>query len=192
MPPSEYGIDPTRIGRILGLVQMGEIKMQLAREVEREAKTSSTPIEPPPVENKVNASPVVGNTAVKVENKTPEILKTVENIPMVLKREEGWRDEITVVLIPGQGLEYKLAMKSNAQAQFHWTANGSILNYDLHGDGKGQSISYKKGRGVLEDEGTVKAAFDGYHGWFWRNRTYQDVTLTLRAKGNYSKLKRMI
>ena len=30
--PAEYGIDPTRIGRVLGLTQMGEIKVRLARE----------------------------------------------------------------------------------------------------------------------------------------------------------------
>lgn len=30
--PAEYGIDPTRIGRALGLTQMGEIKVRLARE----------------------------------------------------------------------------------------------------------------------------------------------------------------
>lgn len=30
--PSEYAVDPTRVGRLLGLTQMGEIKLQLAAE----------------------------------------------------------------------------------------------------------------------------------------------------------------
>src|SRR5688572_4962044 len=30
--PSEYGMDPTGVGRTLGLTQMGEIKVQLAEE----------------------------------------------------------------------------------------------------------------------------------------------------------------
>ena len=30
--PAEYGVDPTGIGRVLGLKEMGEIKMQLLRE----------------------------------------------------------------------------------------------------------------------------------------------------------------
>lgn len=30
--PAEYGVDPTRVGRVLGLTEMGEIKMRLARE----------------------------------------------------------------------------------------------------------------------------------------------------------------
>lgn len=35
--PAEYGIDPTRIGRVLGLTQMGEIKVRLAREAAENA-----------------------------------------------------------------------------------------------------------------------------------------------------------
>lgn len=30
--PAEYGVDPTGIGEVMGLTEMGEIKMQLARE----------------------------------------------------------------------------------------------------------------------------------------------------------------
>ncbi|MGI9078303.1 MAG: hypothetical protein ACR2G6_13390 [Gemmatimonadaceae bacterium] len=31
--PAEYGVDPTGIGRLLGLAQMGEIKVALAKEM---------------------------------------------------------------------------------------------------------------------------------------------------------------
>jgi hypothetical protein len=34
--PAEYAIDPTRIGRVLGLTEMGEVKMQLAKEAAAE------------------------------------------------------------------------------------------------------------------------------------------------------------
>jgi len=30
--PAEYGVDPTRVGRVLGLTQMGEVKQALAEE----------------------------------------------------------------------------------------------------------------------------------------------------------------
>ncbi len=33
--PAEYGVDPTRVGRVLGLTQMGEIKMTLAEEARK-------------------------------------------------------------------------------------------------------------------------------------------------------------
>lgn len=35
--PAEYGIDPTRVGRVLGLTRMGEIKTRLAKEAAADA-----------------------------------------------------------------------------------------------------------------------------------------------------------
>lgn len=66
------------------------------------------------------------------------------------------------------------------------------MNFDTHGDGGGKSVSYEKGRGVASDEGTLEAAFTGNHGWFWRNRTDGDVTLTLRTSGNYADIQRLV
>jgi hypothetical protein len=43
--PAEYGIDPTRIGRVLGLTQMGEIKVRLAREAAADAAADAAAIE---------------------------------------------------------------------------------------------------------------------------------------------------
>lgn len=67
-----------------------------------------------------------------------------------------------------------------------------VLNYDTHGDGGGQSVSYEQGRGVPEQERELDAAFTGNHGWFWRNRTNADVTVTLRTTGAYSEMKRVL
>ena len=36
------------------------------------------------------------------------------------------------------------------------------------------------------------AAFDGSHGWFWRNRGKADVTVTLRTDGDYAEIKRVM
>ncbi|ESX64629.1 hypothetical protein X759_30630 [Mesorhizobium sp. LSHC420B00] len=36
------------------------------------------------------------------------------------------------------------------------------------------------------------SAFDGNHGWFWRNRGGSDVTLTIQTEGDYIDVKRMI
>lgn len=157
--PSEYGIDPTGAGRVLGLTEMGKIKKQLAEEAAADRSMAAE-------------AQVAGNSA------QPEAATR--------------SDEITITLAPGEGAEVKLVMKAGARARFEWTANGSELNYDTHGDGGGQSISYEKGRGVPGDKGVIEAAFDGNHGWFWRNRSAQDVTLTLRTTGIYRELKRML
>ena len=46
--PSEYNIDPTGVGKALGLKQMGEIKSQLAEEAEadRQRSRSTGPVKP--------------------------------------------------------------------------------------------------------------------------------------------------
>lgn len=40
--PSEYGIDPTGVGSVMGLTEMGEIKTQLAEEAELDRQNSVT------------------------------------------------------------------------------------------------------------------------------------------------------
>lgn len=191
--PSEYAIDPTGIGARLGLTQMGEIKTQLAAEAEADAKAQAAApavvtAEVPPV-----VTPVVPPET--APEPTEPVVKTQPNVdPSTEPRVEpsSKTDEVSFTLKPGQGAEIKLVMKAGAQANYSWTANGAIVNYDTHGNGNGRSISYEKGRGVPTDEGVLEAAFDGSHGWFWRNRTDSDVTVTLKTSGDYSELKRFM
>lgn len=89
--------------------------------------------------------------------------------------------EVSITLQPCKGAEVKLVMAKGAKANCSWTANGSKVNFDTHGDGGGENISYEKGRGVAEDNGVLEAAFDGNHGWFWRNHTSDPVTVTLKT-----------
>ncbi|WP_216654683.1 hypothetical protein [Pseudogemmobacter hezensis] len=101
-----------------------------------------------------------------------------------------WRDEASFRLAPGEGIEVKLVMQEGQTARFEWTANGAVVNYDTHGDGGGNSISYEQGRGVPDQAGELTAAFTGNHGWFWRNRTAEPLTLTVRTGGDYTEMKR--
>ncbi len=202
--PSEYGIDLTGVGRILGLTEMGEIKLQLAEEAEADRRMPVIAEATQGVDGTAQAAaqPLTGRPAVPEIEPTEQVLSIekiiAESAPKnpvesASATEPGIRsDEITITLSPGEATEVKLAMKAGDQAQFEWTANGGVLNYDTHGDGGGQAISYEKGRGVPSDEGVLEAAFDGNHGWFWRNRTEQNVTITLRTNGVYRELKRML
>ena len=100
-------------------------------------------------------------------------------------------DEIIVTLAPGEYVEAKLVMREGEIATFAWQVEGGLINYDLHGHGSGgESTSYDKGRGVSDRSGTLTADFDGEHGWFWRNRDKQDLTLTFEVQGEYSEFKR--
>lgn len=234
--PAEYGIDPTRVGRLLGLTQMGEIKAQLAQEAAADRKATEQAVQ----QTLANpGAPVSQAENAGVENRLDEIdqrldaivallihdqqarlgsataaltrddvlpeapLQSTEDVASVIENasevpvpndppSSDWADEISIVLSPGEGVEFKLVMDANAEAEFHWTANGAVLNFDTHGDGGGQSVSYEKGRGIPEDQGILRAAFEGNHGWFFRNRTESEVTLTLRTRGDYRELKRTV
>ncbi|MDQ3666795.1 MAG: transmembrane anchor protein [Acidobacteriota bacterium] len=166
--PSEYGIDPTRIGRVLGLTEMGEIKTQLAAEAERDRAVDALQ----PASETADASTAPVRVA-----KAAGAPKT---------------DELTVTLKPGEGAEIKLAMSKGAKARYEWRSAGGRVNHDTHGDGPGgASHSFSKGREVERDSGELTAPFDGNHGWFWRNRSDSEVTVTLKVTGEYSGVKRV-
>lgn len=199
--PAEYAIDPTGAGRFLGLTEMGEIKAQLAEEVENERLAEIETQKEDPMSTIQADSRVVDKAVVDiavavaddvVESSAPAAVNVVENTAQASSSEPTWRDEVRVTLTPGEGTEFKLTMKQGSIARYSWVAQGGPVNFDTHGDGGGQSISYEKGRGVPEDEGELVAAFTGNHGWFFRNRNKQDVVLILRTSGDYAELKRRI
>ena len=85
--PSEYAIDPTGVGRTLGLTQMGELKIILAQE----ALADAAPLQP--------AAPTPAPQVAKVQ----PIAKPVATPAPTLKT-----DQMTVTLKPGEGKEIKL------------------------------------------------------------------------------------
>ena len=177
--PSEYGIDPTGVGRLLGLTQMGNIKMQLAAEAEKQRTTSAIA----PVQA-ASASPQA--SAPEAPGASPSTAHTATNSNTAQKT-----DETIVTLKPGQGVEVKLEMSKDAKAKYEWTSAGGPVNHNLHTDNPNRSHSYSKGQGVERDSGEFTAISDGYHGWFWRNRNDKDVTITLKTSGDYKSVKRM-
>lgn len=222
--PAEYGIDPTGVGGLTGLTEMGEIKSQLAAEAEADALAAAAePVAapasavvaqpttvaapeilarldridaqlaaisavigtPPGLTEPVPAAPVVAEPAPEEAAVAPDPVEAAVADAVAPE----WRDEVSYTLEPGEGIEVKLAMEEGQVARFAWTANGSAVNFDLHGDGGGQSISYEQGRAVPEQTGELVAAFTGNHGWFWRNRTEAAVTVTLRTGGDYAELR---
>jgi hypothetical protein len=200
--PAEYAIDPTGAGRWLGLADMGEIKQQLSEEAEADRVLALTQeklaksVKQLEAETKTVTAEQADKAQLKPEGEDDQSVLESTTQP----EQPAWKDEIQFVIAPGQGTEYKLLMNGGAVAQYFWISEGGPINFDAHGDGlvggkeNGQrrSISYEKGRGVTEDQGDLTAAFSGKHGWFFRNRNKHNVTVTLKVKGDYSALKKMI
>ena len=169
--PAEYAVDPTGVGKMLGLTQMGEIKQQLASEAEAEANTTQ-----PPALVAETTELSVAPAATSSEPAT-----------------DAWRDVVTLTLAPDEAAEIKLTMKKGEVAPYEWTASPGHVNSDLHADGAGGLFtSYRKGRAETRDAGELTADFDGAHGWYWRNRSGVSVEVTLRTNGAYSELKRVL
>jgi hypothetical protein len=168
--PAEYGVDPTRIGSVLGLTEMGRIKMQLAAEAEAEEAGLAVAATAPA------AATTTATAATAPAAATPGVRS----------------DETVLTLEPDQGAEIKLVMTEGARVRFTWTSSGGAINYDTHADRPGTPYhGYGKGS-EQRVEGELVAAFDGSHGWFWRNRTGEPVTITLRTEGAYSEVKRVV
>lgn len=177
--PAEYGIDPTGIGRVLRLTEMGDVKQQLAAEA---AADAAAPALTAPAQ-------AIGTTPgmVSVNAAQPPAAAVVAAAPKM-----EWRDEMPVTLTPGEGTEIKLKMVQGAKAHYSWVVEGGVVNFDTHGDAPGKSISYEKGRAVASDEGVLEAAFTGNHGWYWRNRGKSNVKVILRTRGDYTDIKKMM
>ena len=182
--PAEYGVDPTGIGRVLRMTEMGEIKQQLAAEAAADATAAPTGSPASPAA----AVPAKASAAVSSTPGAPTVIPKAAVTPAA---QSNWRDELTFTLTPGEGKEIKLRMAEGEKAEFQWIFNGGSVNYDTHGDGGGRSISYEKGRSVPTDDGELVAAFTGNHGWYWRNRGQSDVKVVLRTRGQYIDIKQV-
>lgn len=172
--PAEYGKDPTGIGSVLGLTRMGEIKMSLAAEAEAEEQAAAM----------AAAQPVTETT---VTERVPDPV-AVESSSSDIRT-----DEMSVTLAPDEGTEIKVDLAKGKIVNYSWSSNGGKANFDVHGDSKALKIDYhgyEKGSQVSK-EGKIEAAFDGSHGWFWRNRTKETIVITLKIKGEYTAINKM-
>lgn len=182
--PAEYGVDPTGIGRVLGLTQMGEIKMELAREAAAAGSAEAA------AEAAAAAAPTAAAPA-----GSPATPDSGRATAVAAAPDSGQADVTQVVLQPNQSGEIKLVMEVGARVRYSWSTDRGAVNFETHGDTVGALPgvfhSYSKGRDAQSHEGELVAVFDGNHGWFWRNRSREVVTITLRTEGAYQELKRL-
>lgn len=187
--PAEYGVDPTGAGSLLGLTEMGRIKMQLAEEAKADAAAdaavSEAPVAPP-----VDQPTLEMPAEPALRGPQPAPLPATPPAAPAAQQASAWSDTTTINLEPDEGFEVKLVMEKGTTARFEWSTNGPKVNYDTHGDGPGINYhGYAKGTNVDRLAGELTAAFTGSHGWFWRNRSGEPVTITLRTSGDYSDIK---
>ena len=162
---------------IIGLKKMGEIRVSLAKE-ESEQQAEAKPAQPEALAPANNAGIKQDETnAIAAPAPTQLAAGTLSH-------------ETQVTLAPDRGKEVKLDMSKGNKVQYAWASSGGKVNYDVHADSKKLKIDYHKySKGAEQTKtGELVAAFDGSHGWFWRNRTNTPVTITLKTKGEYTEI----
>src|SRR5262249_55049815 len=90
-------------------------------------------------------------------------------------------DTEEIGLHPGEGFEIKYHMQKGASIVFAWKADGP-LQFEFHGEpdkkpNKDYFESYLRdySAGRAEFFGSFIAPSTGVHGWFWQNKTKNDV-----------------
>ena len=98
-------------------------------------------------------------------------------------------DTFRIVLASFESLEYKYRLEDGATMLFDWKATGDLL-FDLHAEKDGEdpkeySPSFDQRQSSAE-KGSYTAPFSGIHGWYWENRSADEVTLELNTSGFYT------
>ena len=87
--------------------------------------------------------------------------------------------------------EYKALMKQGDSIAYRWSTDGGEAYYDFHAHdesfGDEFFTRYAEGEGVRAG-GSIVAAYDGQHGWFWLNISDGPITITLEVMGYYDEV----
>jgi hypothetical protein len=155
--PAEYGIDPLKTGAALHLTDLATAN---------ETKPASA--------SRTAAAPVLAPAGVyTAQSKVYKV------------------DTEDLTLFPGDGVEIKYHMQKGAGMVYAWKANGK-LRFEFHGEpdqkpNQDYYESYELEDKVGQDHsfGSFIAPTTGIHGWFWENKTNQQVQMHLTTAGFY-------
>ena len=100
--------------------------------------------------------------------------------------DRGLRSEtLEIVLDLDATVEYKVLMQQGNSISFRWGADGQAY-YDFHAHdaafGDDFFTRYAEGE-ASSSAGSIVAAYDGQHGWFWLNISDAPTTITLEVMG---------
>jgi len=155
--PSEYGRDPSGVGQLIGLTKLAN-----------------------------NASAESELEADKVDLKKSKSQK--ESDIAFKKNIEFQKDDVSVIVPAGKGIEYKFKMQRYANLTYRWDSNGVPVYFDFHGEPKGDTTGYFESYTIATTdkvEGSMTVPFDGTHGWYWKNKSDEDIIITLSTQGHY-------
>jgi hypothetical protein len=158
--PAIYGIDPTGLGKALGI---NGLLPQPNQATSAQVQTQSDNIKPAQTNN---APPVV----------------SAESLP------EERKDNVTLVIPPKQELNYRLFMERDYALDYSWATDGKPIYTELRGERITANKNEIKNFAKITDnkaKGFFMIPFAGNFGWHWENKSDQAITVRLTTKGAY-------
>ncbi|HQS95921.1 MAG: hypothetical protein B7Y31_02655 [Novosphingobium sp. 16-62-11] len=158
--PAEYGIDPTGVGQMTGIVGMAA-----------GSETEATPAE----------APAAGPVAIAVPTKASIIREgEMRSDEMTLTLEPHSGQEVKAHMPVGGSYVFEWSTKGGpVKVDMH----GEKANA-----AEGEFTSYWEEKALTGGKGNFTAPFEGTHGWYFRNKGETPVTVTVKTTGFYKDL----
>jgi hypothetical protein len=174
--PAEYGIDPTGIGRTLGIKGMSVAQ-----------DTPAAPAALPQVVHDATDEALAAAPWNDSEFAPPPPIQQFAHTHDAAPS----RDTIRITLEEGEEVEYKAMLATGEPMLFSWSIPEGDIYYDFHGEptqgGFPQDYFLSYGEGEARGQrGSFVAPFAGHHGWYWLNYNAEPVTIELTIEGYYS------
>jgi len=158
--PAEYGIDPTGLGKIMGLDRLNSAATQAQTEL---ASSPGDPID--------QIESTVGTLTAGRSELRSDTLK------------------ITLMPGQGAEIKAPMQLNDSFVFSWQ-AEGGSVSfdMHGDHPNSDGAFTSHESGEGQAGASGTFIAPFDGNHGWYWENEAGVPVEVTIRLHGFYGDL----
>ncbi len=165
--PAEYGIDPLGTGSLFGFNKLY-------------IKANINQLNFKKIELKDVGSPISITKPLEANNPAPE------------KQFDLIQDSITVKIPAKKGVEYKVKMLKYGSTKYEWySQNKEIVFLDFHGEVEEKNppkeVFYESYTVAYSNNmaGTFTAPFKGKHGWYFKNLSNKEITITIKLKGQY-------
>ncbi|WP_020681282.1 hypothetical protein [Marinobacterium rhizophilum] len=156
--PAEYGIDPTGVGKSMGLTALSSANAAMPEDAINTV-TSDTPV-------------AVSNPVWKSESRYRSDAMSLTLMP-------GQGAEIKAVMKTGENFIFHWEVESGSVS---FDMHGEPPNA---GDA---FTSFWVGSNQTRSSGSFQAPFEGTHGWYWQNNGSEPVTVLLGTAGYYAEL----
>jgi hypothetical protein len=172
--PAEFGIDPTGFGRATGLTGLSPAEGGEEENIYLKRGLARTNVLIPLPEEAALDEATLRQTLVDKGITMPDgVMRT---------------DRYEIELLPYEGIEMKYDLAEGAPMIFTWKASAPVY-LDLHShpfDGGPEMTESFVIDQMPSQTAVYVAPFDGIHGWYWQNRTLNNVTVTLDASGHFT------